>query len=113
MIKYYWREGIVEKVPESDEYKDPGTVHCLPHQAVIKNERETTKLRIVFDAASKIKNGLLNDNLLPSPSLLQWLYNIFIRFCIGKYGLMADIKQAFLQISLHEEHRDSVLFFIV
>ena len=86
-------------------------MHYLPHQAVIKKDRETTKLRIVFDAASKTKNDLsLNDSLLTGSCLLPLLNDILIRFRIGKYGLVADIKQAFLQICLNEEHRDFVLF---
>ena len=60
-------------------------LHVLPHQAVIKNVTETTKLRIVFDAATKIRNELLfNDSLLPGPCLL--------RFRIGKYVSVADIN---------------------
>ena len=68
IIKDYLTQGIVEKVPRLSEHKDPGTVHYLPHQAVIKKDRETTKLRIVFDAASKTKNDLsLNYSLLNGP----------------------------------------------
>ena len=103
IIKDYLNQGIVEKVPRLSEHKDPGTVHYLPHQAVIKKDREATKLRIVFDAASKTKNDLsLNGSLLTCPCLLPLLNDI--RFRIGKYGLVADIKQAFLQICLNEEH---------
>ena len=64
----------------------------LPHQAVIKKDRETTKLQIVFDATSKTKNGLsLNDSLQTGTCLLPLLNDILIRFRIGKYGLVADI----------------------
>ena len=37
MIKDYLREGIAGKVPESDEYKEPLTLHYLPSQSVIKD----------------------------------------------------------------------------
>ena len=72
-------------------------VHCLPHQAVIKKDRETTKLRIVFDAASKAKNDLS--------------FNDPIRFRISKYSLVANLKQAFLQICLNKEHPGFVRFY--
>ena len=42
--------GIVEKV------KSPGgkgEVHYLPHYSVIRDDKTTTKVRIVFDASSK------------------------------------------------------------
>ena len=35
---------------------------------------------------------------------------MLLRFRIGKIGLVADIKQAFLQISINKEHRDLVRF---
>ena len=112
IIKGYLNQGIVEKVPHLSEHKEPGTVHYLPHQAVIKKDRETTKLRIVFDAASKTKNDLsLNDSLLTGPCLLPLLNDVPIRFHNGKYGLVADIKQAFLQNCLNKEHRDFRLFY--
>ena len=40
-------------------------MHYFPHQAVIRKEAETTKLRVVFDASSKEdKRGTsLNDCL--------------------------------------------------
>ena len=47
---------ITEKNSE-DELKqrnDIGKVHFIPHSPVIKEERETTKVRIVFDVSSKI-----------------------------------------------------------
>lgn len=107
----YLNEGIIEKVPPNLEISKPGSVHYLPHQAIVKQNRQTTKLRIVFDAASKWKNEIsLNEALLPGPCLLPILYDILIRFRVGKYGLVADIKQTFLQIYLHEDHRNFVRF---
>ena len=38
------------------------------------------------------------------------LYHILPRFWTGKIGLVGDIKQAFLQFEIAEEHRDFVCF---
>ena len=41
---------IVEKVAtEENKGKESERVHYLPHHAVIQRDRETTKLRIVYD----------------------------------------------------------------
>ena len=68
-------------------------------------------MRIVFDASAKFKNEKsLNDVLDPGPCLLPLLFNILLRFRTGKIGLIADIKQAFLQIEVAPEHRDFLRF---
>ena len=52
----------------------------------------------------------LNDVLQSDPCLLPFLEQILLRFRIGKIDLVADIKQAFLQISINEQYRDLVRF---
>ena len=44
------------------------------------------------------------------PSLLPSVYDILLQFRSGKIGLVPDIKQAFLNISIAEEHRDLLRF---
>ena len=51
VIKGQIDSGIVEVA--SEEPKPLGTVHYIPHREVIRQESETTKLRVVYDASSK------------------------------------------------------------
>ena len=82
-------------------------MNFLPHYAVIKNERDTTKTGIVFDASSKIGNNpSLNDCLHSGPCLLPLIFDILLRFRIGDVALVANIKQAFLNIEIDEGDRD-------
>ena len=50
VLKNYEKEGIIKKV---NEVCEPGTSHYLPHPAVIKENGDTSKVRIVFDESSK------------------------------------------------------------
>ena len=43
--------GIVEEVPPSD--KDQKNIHYLPHHGVIRKDKATTKLRVVYDGSAK------------------------------------------------------------
>ena len=52
--------GFIEKV-ESIGIR--GKVKYLPHQAVIRDDHSSTKLRLVFDASSKTIGPSLNDTL--------------------------------------------------
>ena len=63
-------------------------------------------MRPVFDASAKTKDGKsLNDHLHPGPSLLHDIFDIIIRGCFKKILIIADIRQAFLNIEITEEHR--------
>ena len=52
IIKDYIKEDIAEIVPPSEEIVLPGSAHCLPHRAVVKENRETTKVRIVSNGSA-------------------------------------------------------------
>lgn len=57
IIEEQLSKGIVERVAaEKDNEKE--NVHYLPHHAVIRRDRETTKLRIVYDGSAKPPNVL-------------------------------------------------------
>ena len=48
------KEGFIEKV--ENPYRHTGTLHYIPHHPVIKEERVTTKIRIVYNASARISS---------------------------------------------------------
>ena len=110
IINDYLSMGIIEKVLLNENI-EPGTIHYLPHRAVVKTEREVTKVQLVFDASSKQPDKpSLNDLLYAEPCLLPKLHEILLRFRCGKIALAADIKQANLQIKVNQSYRDFLRF---
>ena len=103
---------IIEKISEdeSKEINGIGTVHYLPHRSVIKEERETTKVRIVFDASSKTTGSSLNEFLFSGPSITEALFSILLHFRVDRIAMVADIEKAFLQIAVTEKHRNFIRF---
>ena len=85
-------------------------MYYIPHREVIKEKRETTKLRIVYDAGSKRGGPSLNDCLETGPCLLPKIFDILVRFRGYKYGITSDIKSAFLNIRVAVEDRDYLRF---
>ncbi|GFW90605.1 uncharacterized protein TNCV_566431 [Trichonephila clavipes] len=78
-------------------------------EAVRKDGRLTSKTRIVFDAGSHQNNELsLNDCLWPGINLNPNLLDILINLRLNAIAFCSDIKQAFLQICLADEHKDAV-----
>ena len=109
IIKDQLRSGVIERVAKLE---GACKVHYLPHQAVIRKDPETTKLRIVYDASAKEgKNGIsLNDCLHTGPSLNPLLFGILVRFRENRVALVGDIEKAFLNISVDESDRDCLRF---
>ncbi|GBL78773.1 hypothetical protein AVEN_65314-1 [Araneus ventricosus] len=97
-------QGIIEEVGSSEPE------HYLPHRPVFK-ENSTTKVRPVFDGSARDKNSpSINDCLEKGPNLVELIPSVLNRFRIGKYGVIADIEKAFLQIELHEHDRPYLKF---
>ena len=109
IIREQLNSGVIEKVGESEANEN---VHYLPHQAVIRKDAKTTKLRIVYDASSKEgkKGTSLNDCLHVGPSLTPLLFDILLRFRENPVVLVGDIEKAFLNIEVDEEDRDYLRF---
>ncbi|KHJ86527.1 hypothetical protein OESDEN_13717, partial [Oesophagostomum dentatum] len=103
-------KGIIEQVDNIKTHSGE-ILHYLPHQPVITPMKETTKLRIVFDASSHYRDcPSLNDILHQGPLILPEIYAMLIRFRLSKYAIIADVEKAFLQVRLHELDRDATRF---
>ena len=110
VIKEQLSRGIVEEVSENNTGK-VGEVHYLPHHPVVRNDKQTTKVRVVYDASSKQCGGpSLNDCLYTGPSLTENIADILIRFRSHKIALIGDIEKAFHMISVAEDDRDVLRF---
>nr|CDJ95673.1 Retrotransposon domain containing protein [Haemonchus contortus] len=106
-------QGIIEEIL-NDKTPEGDVLHYIPHQPVITPHKETTKLRIVFDASAHFSNQpSLNDVLHQEPLILPDLYAMLLRFRTAPYAVTADVEKAFLQIRLHELDRDATRFFWV
>jgi hypothetical protein len=92
----YEENHIIERVPSDQIAKETGQVHYLPHRPVIRNDKDTTKIRAVFDASCKVNGPSLNECLYSGPNLIAKFFDILLRFRLNKIAVLADIKQAFL-----------------
>jgi len=109
VIKDQIKRGIVEVV-DTPEPGEEGKVHYLPHHAVIRKDKSTTKLRVVYDASCKSTGPSLNDCLYTGPTMSQKIMEIILRFRSHKLALAGDIEKAFLNISVVKEDRDVLRF---
>ena len=112
IIRDQEQAGIVERVPEEETSINKSWVHYSPHHAVIRKDRETTKVRIVYDGSAKSsKEELsLNDCLETGDNYIPHIFDMLSRFRSNLIGLTADIEKAFLMVSIKEEDRNMLRF---
>ena len=108
VIKDQLCKGVVEVVEEDPQ--DDREVHYVPHHAVVREDKTTTKLRIVYDASARSNGPSLNDCLYTGPKFGQSILDIILRFRTHQVALAADIEKAFLNISIAEQDRDALRF---
>ena len=77
----------------------------LPHFPVVKEDRSTTKVQIVFDASAKFNGTALNDVIYQGPKLQNDLFNVLLRFRRYPVALICDIAEMYLSVRLHPKDR--------
>ena len=108
IIQDQLKEGVVEPAPS----EPVGREYYMPHRAVIKDNAETTKLRVVYDCSARGGKGLpsLNDCLEPGPALQNKLWDVLVRGRFQSVALAGDMRKAFLQVRIREGERDALRF---
>ena len=97
-IKDQLENGVIEPVPE--EEVSPVRVYYLPHHAVVRLDKTTIKLRIVYDASSKSDCPSLNECLHKGPKFNQLILDLLLRLRSYGIALMADVEKAFSNDSI-------------
>ncbi|XP_063540068.1 uncharacterized protein LOC134749095 [Cydia strobilella] len=97
----------MELVERDEPMREPDRRVYLSHHPVIREDRDTTKLRVVYDASCRGANGVsLNSELLIGPSLLGDLRDILMRWRTHKVCFVADVIKMYRQILVRREDTD-------
>ena len=101
--------GVIEEVKKNEE-SVVGKTYYMPHHAILREDKETSKTRIVFDGSSKSGGPSLNGCLHSGNTTFTDLLATLLKFRCYKIGMVTDIQQAFLSIGIKEEDRDALRF---
>ena len=84
------KQGIIELVPTHESA--PNHIHYLPHYPVVRQDKSTTKVSVVFDASAKSPGRpSQNDCLFKGPKFDQLIFDILLRFRVHQIALIADL----------------------
>jgi hypothetical protein len=108
LILDHLKRGFIEEVLGEDPKSWNRILHYIPHHAVIRMDKVSTKIRQVFNAS--FGSPSLNDLLNSGPNLVPPMQDIVIRFRSRRVALVADMEKAFLQIEVDEGDRDVLRF---
>jgi len=118
IIQDQLKQGIIEQVEKAldnttrvDVLKNR-MIHYLPHHCVIRQDKQTTKLQIVYDGSAKMATDItsLNDSLQTGQNLIPKLFDVLIAFRWHLVAVTADIEKAFLMIGITPSDQDMLRF---
>ena len=115
IIKEQEQNGIVKRAPvkkvESD--LEAKRVHYSPHHAVVRKDRETTKVRVVYNGSAKSskQDRSLNDCLEVGDNYIPLIFAMLLKFCWNTVGLTGDIRKAFLMVGIQDRDMLQFLWF--
>ena len=109
VIRQQLRTGIIEEVSEPTKLE--GTYY-LPHHGVVRREKLTTKVRVVFDGSARHGSSSLsiNKRLEKGPNLVPHLFDVLVKFRGFPLGITSDVEKAFHQIEIDPDDRRMLRF---
>ena len=111
IIEGYLAKGYIQKLePSSDKNGSTAQQWLLPHFPILRPEKSTSRVRIVFDAAAKCDGISLNDALNAGPKLQCDLVHVLLRFRKNSVAVVCDVAEMYLRIQLAKKDRPYVKF---
>ncbi|GFX18867.1 integrase catalytic domain-containing protein [Trichonephila clavipes] len=102
-LKEYEELGHLERVVESSE---PPTHYYIPHHGVLRPEKLTTKLRIVFNGSSPTTTGISLNDILLKGEVKEDVFETISRFRRHKFAFTTDIQKMYRQILINPDQQD-------
>ena len=81
-------------------YKGP--IHYISHHEVVRPEKKTTPIRIVFNSSASYQGHRLNDYWIKGPDLLNSLFGVILRFRENEIAVTEDISKIYRRVLIPE-----------
>ncbi|XP_055588266.1 uncharacterized protein LOC129740589 [Uranotaenia lowii] len=109
-LQEYLEKGYAHKITDEElRNTPPEKTWYLPLNFVI-NPKKEGKIRLVWDAAAKVKGVCLNDFLLKGPDMVSCLPLVISGFRERQVAFGGDIREMFHQVRVRPEDRQAQRF---
>ena len=108
VFQSYQEKGYIREL-SCDDLKEEQCWY-LPHFAIVRPQKTTTKVRIVFDAAASCNGISLNDAIYHGPKLQRDLCDVLTRFRRRPVAVGCDVAEMYLQVAISPDDRKYLRF---
>ena len=85
--------------------------YYIPTFMVVREDKLTTKFRLIVNGKFQFNGKCINDYLLSGPNVMNRLAEVLIRFRHHKYVLTCDVSNMFLRVKVPPKDRKFLRFF--
>lgn len=97
-------ESLNHMVKASNITDVESTKYYLPHHGVLRPDKATTKLRVVFNGSCATSSGLsVNDIMHTGPNLLLEIFDVLIWLRHHRHLFATDITKMYRQVNVHKD----------
>ena len=94
---------FARKLSEEELKKYDGPVHYIAHHEVLRPEKKSTPIRIIFNSSAAFQDHRLNDYWMKGPDLLNNLFGVILRFRENAIAISGDVSKMYHRILTPEE----------
>ncbi|KAJ8022200.1 hypothetical protein HOLleu_39614 [Holothuria leucospilota] len=93
---------FAKRLSKEEQENYSGPVHYISHHAVLRPEKKSTPVRIVFNASASFQGHCLNDYWMKGPDLLNNLLGVLLRFRQYEMAACGDISKMYHRVLIPE-----------
>ena len=97
-IKEMTELNFARKLSEEEIKNHEDPVHYIAHHKVVRPEKKSTPVRIVFNSSASYECHKLNDYWLKGPDVLNNLFGVVLRFRENEVAISSDISKMYHRV---------------
>ncbi|XP_071827786.1 uncharacterized protein [Apostichopus japonicus] len=94
--------GFAKKLAKDETQNYDGPIHYISHHAIVRPEKKSTPVRIVFNASASFQGHCLNSYWAKGPDLLNDLFGVLLRFREHPVAVCGDISKMYHRVLIPE-----------